>query len=561
MELKSQYNKTKSAQLGRFVFAVACSIVILAQSSACFAGRKAFVVAIENYHNIKKLSSPLMDAKNVIGTLHDLGYEITPVLDEDATQRNLGIKWEKFVKSLADNDDMVVYYSGHGIQIASVDYIVPIDAYNMQQANEDEDVLATTLTSLSNLIKALGANGKARTAIWIFNACRSSPFEREGKSYPKLAQMGVLQGTGSLGVLYAASIGQDAQQSAPSDPKGASLMSLFTRFLVPEIQQKAHSDIHDIFRDVKKLINDATGNVDQRPSYLDQIAVDPWCFSTCTSTALQWFNTNTRFNWNNWAYSNNLLSPITQQSNLNHQDQQIFGGEHSTVRLALNHARIGDDWPSSAGGWAGGGLVMADAGSLGRHLNYEGRDDNISLWSHGRFGQSESSSASTGIGTNPWIVLFGQSERTSASTGIATNPWNVPSIISLNTTPTASEFINAYLADTSGHNAVFIGKASSADCKDDERSYRLPFGCNIVKKLSGFDYTAYGGQKLTAVMDVNILVAALKVAEGEDGIHKCVVANVKAGDSVNLDFIARLDYPSGEAIFWGLVLKPQKGCM
>src|SRR5262249_4598165 len=111
--------------------------------------RVALVIGNGAYQKVSKLSNPANDAKVIAGMLQSAGF------DEVALYENIGIRELRqaisdFADIARDADTAVVYYSGHGIEVNGVNYLIPTDAVLAR----DIDVPYETF-SLDNLTQLL----------------------------------------------------------------------------------------------------------------------------------------------------------------------------------------------------------------------------------------------------------------------------------------------------------------------------------------------------------------------------------------------------------------------
>jgi hypothetical protein len=135
--------------------------------------RVALVIGNGNYQKAAKLPNPTNDAMSIAGMLKAAGF------DEVALHENLGIREMRqaindFADTARDSDVAVVYYSGHGIEVNGVNYLIPVDAV----LNRDSDVPYETV-SLDNLVQLLEPARRLRLVM--LDACRDNPFTRSMK--------------------------------------------------------------------------------------------------------------------------------------------------------------------------------------------------------------------------------------------------------------------------------------------------------------------------------------------------------------------------------------------
>jgi hypothetical protein len=109
-------------------------------------------IGIQNYRQLKKLSTPRNDAKEVAKVLHDqYGFETTVLLD--ATRRQILDALDHYRAALHEADNLVVYYAGHGYYDAGADlaYWAPADAENN---SHDDWIVANEITGAVRAIPA-----------------------------------------------------------------------------------------------------------------------------------------------------------------------------------------------------------------------------------------------------------------------------------------------------------------------------------------------------------------------------------------------------------------------
>lgn len=253
-------------------------VSLLTVGKAC-ADHRAFVVGISNYPTLgEKLANPVTDSAHVAEELKRLGYDVVTVSDPTTAYDDLRKAWIGFLSTVKDGDDIVVFYSGHGVEIGGTDYIVPSDTPR-DLSNVTQQVFLKMLYSIPSMISDL--NSYAVSSIWILDSCRDKPAFITGKGYSTLASLGLLSGPGSIAILYATGFGQEAIDALPGEPKDGSVMSLFTRYLVPKIHDESDIFIDDIMQRIKIEVSNAAGARDQRPSIYDGLYPVPWCFWKC----------------------------------------------------------------------------------------------------------------------------------------------------------------------------------------------------------------------------------------------------------------------------------------
>ena len=135
--------------------------------------RVALVIGNGDYQKVGRLANPTNDAKAISGLLQSAGF------DEVVVRENLGIREmrrsiDDFADIARDADSAVVYFSGHGMEVNGVNYLVPVDAV----LDRDTDVPYETV-SLDTLVQVLEPARRLRLVM--LDACRDNPFVRTMK--------------------------------------------------------------------------------------------------------------------------------------------------------------------------------------------------------------------------------------------------------------------------------------------------------------------------------------------------------------------------------------------
>lgn len=145
---------------------LAAVAALLAPGLAAGQSRVALVIGNGAYTGVAPLPNPANDAADVAATLTRLGFDVTPVIDADA--RSLIDALDRFRGRSANADVALVFYAGHGIEVAGTNYLIPVDA----RLARERDVVREAV-SLSEL---LGDTAGARLRLVILDACRNNPF-------------------------------------------------------------------------------------------------------------------------------------------------------------------------------------------------------------------------------------------------------------------------------------------------------------------------------------------------------------------------------------------------
>lgn len=137
--------------------------------------RNALVIGNSAYRKTSPLINPRNDAELVSRTLAGLGFNVTTILDAD--QPTMKRAMVEFGRVLRSSDTVgLFYYAGHGLQVGTRNYLVPVDA---SIADETEVGLATV--ALDELLATM-ERADSRINIVVLDACRNNPFARGFRS-------------------------------------------------------------------------------------------------------------------------------------------------------------------------------------------------------------------------------------------------------------------------------------------------------------------------------------------------------------------------------------------
>jgi uncharacterized caspase-like protein len=127
----------------------------------------ALIIGNGAYEHLAKLPNPANDADAIEGLLADLGFDSVRRTDRGGAELKRDL--ERFAEDASDADVAVLYYSGHGIEAAGENYLVPVDA-DLSAL----DAASEKLVPVSALIAKLQA--EVPVLIVMLDACRNNPF-------------------------------------------------------------------------------------------------------------------------------------------------------------------------------------------------------------------------------------------------------------------------------------------------------------------------------------------------------------------------------------------------
>jgi hypothetical protein len=240
-----------------YLLAVICCGLVLAQAGGAEADKRvALVIGNSAYRHTGALTNPRNDADALARLLEKGGSSVTLKIDLD--YRALREAVRAFGEAAREADVALIYYAGHGLEVAGQNYLIPVDARLEHEA--DLEYEAVTLVSVLNAVA-----GARRLRVVILDACRNNPLgermAREG---------GATRGGGSRGlarieprrdtlVAYAAKEGTLAQDGAGGNSPYAE--ALLTHLATPGL------DVRFMFGRVRDQVLAATHNNQEPYTY------------------------------------------------------------------------------------------------------------------------------------------------------------------------------------------------------------------------------------------------------------------------------------------------------
>ena len=229
--------------------------------------RRALVIGNDTYRHTSRLLNARADARAMGLSLERAGFEVTTRVDVDA--RSLRASLREFKASLEPGDEVIVFYSGHGVQIGGINYLLPVDI-----RGESEDQLRDDAVPLQRVLDDASDKG-ARFMLAVIDACRDNPFKGSGNGRSLGAARGLAPTTAATGqmIIYSAGSGQqalDRLSSADKDPNG-----LFTRVFLRQMETPG-VPIDRVLRNVRTEVVRAARAVghEQTPALYDQTVGD-----------------------------------------------------------------------------------------------------------------------------------------------------------------------------------------------------------------------------------------------------------------------------------------------
>jgi uncharacterized caspase-like protein len=154
-----------------YSFVVGLIILLLSISAANAEKRVALVIGNGAYKNAPKLPNPPNDASDVAAALARSGFDI--IFETNLDQLGMQEASIRFAREARTADVALFYYSGHALQFAGVNYLVPIDA----ELRDEADL--RRMTRADQILADLQQAKNLR--ILVLDACRDNPFAEDLK--------------------------------------------------------------------------------------------------------------------------------------------------------------------------------------------------------------------------------------------------------------------------------------------------------------------------------------------------------------------------------------------
>jgi len=204
---------------------------------------RALVIGNSRYTHLGTLVNPRRDAEAMAAKLRGYGIEVDLALDTD--RPGLVKALSTFQSRASGYDVNILFYAGHGLQVAGINYIVPVD---MNAEGASVGAVKLNGVSLDDALDYLPAS----TRVVFLDACRDNPISRSLRSTRSGAGVGLAPVSTVSGTLlsYATRDGATAED-------GTGTNSPYTTALLRHLD--AEEDIALVLRRVRQAVLAATG--------------------------------------------------------------------------------------------------------------------------------------------------------------------------------------------------------------------------------------------------------------------------------------------------------------
>jgi formylglycine-generating enzyme required for sulfatase activity len=136
-------------------------------------GQQKFALVIGNsdYKGISALKNAVNDANDMQTALQKLGFTVDKVLNGNLDQMETAVTNLRNRLLSSKNSYGFFFYAGHGVQSNGENYLIPVEANNIQSDTH----LRTRAVALQFVMESLGEAGNELNMV-VLDACRDNPF-------------------------------------------------------------------------------------------------------------------------------------------------------------------------------------------------------------------------------------------------------------------------------------------------------------------------------------------------------------------------------------------------
>lgn len=226
-----------------FVMRLILSIFFLFIVQPANAERLALVIGNADFQRSTDLPQSAADANAMANKLKSLDFRL---IGGDAhvnlNRSEMLLKVRELSSDAEEGDEIVFYFSGHGIGGEQTNYLLPTD----DQFIETKEDLSDFAIDVASILDRLPKGGKG-VNIFILDACRDNPLPSRAKSASlEKGLVSIMAGSSNTVFLYAAEPGQKAYVSENG-------YSFFTDALIDALSQP-QQNLTDILRKVRAQV-------------------------------------------------------------------------------------------------------------------------------------------------------------------------------------------------------------------------------------------------------------------------------------------------------------------
>ena len=231
----------------RIILLSCCTLlaVMLGTGHGLAQSRVALVIGNSAYQNVSALRNPVNDANDVSASLGRLGFQVSRVTNGTFDDMRRALR--DFAQKAQGSEIAVVFFSGHGMEIAGENWLIPTDAQLKTELTADQEAVA-----LKSLMSIVGAS--SRLGLIILDACRNNPFaarmQRGARTRAVERGLKAAEPTGSVLVAFAAREGTTADD-------GTGRNSPFTAALLGNVERPG-LEVNYLFRTIREAVLQST---------------------------------------------------------------------------------------------------------------------------------------------------------------------------------------------------------------------------------------------------------------------------------------------------------------
>lgn len=214
--------------------------------------RRVALIIGNSVYSDAPLKNPVNDADSMSRVLRETGFDVTVV--KNADRRKMFSSMNEFGRKLKKSDVGLFYYAGHGVQIDSANYLLPVDLKGSDIQETDD--LRQNSFPLNELMDRM--RDASTSNIIILDACRDNPFLAK-MSRSASRGLAKISTPASTSILYSTDPGNTASDGVSGDN------GVFTNRLVESIQ-KSGLELVEVMREVAVNVTRDTNGA-QRPIF------------------------------------------------------------------------------------------------------------------------------------------------------------------------------------------------------------------------------------------------------------------------------------------------------
>ncbi|MGJ8597150.1 caspase family protein [Sulfitobacter sp.] len=235
---------------------LAICFIFLLTPIKVFAGGERIALVIGNaaYEGEAELRNTINDARLIADTLSEVGFDVEII--ENLTKADGPSEIEDFGKKAKTSEIAIIYFAGHGMELAGENYLIPVDA-NVSSEN------VTIRESIALEVLQRAVSGASKAGLVLFDACRTNPWVSEKNQ----GLTGVKPVANNILISFAAQPGNVAYDGGGANgPYALALSSV--------LKEKLGYEVGVMFRVVSSQVEAATHGK-QDPSTVVNLSPDP----------------------------------------------------------------------------------------------------------------------------------------------------------------------------------------------------------------------------------------------------------------------------------------------